>query len=257
MGVGAAAGVAAGAGLSAGAGAAIGGGVSAAGGLLSGVLGSNATSKASANAVNAEKEMYLQTRSDLMPYTEAGYSATTQQQNLLGLNGQAAADAAMQTYQTSPGYQWQLQQGLQAVDAGAAAKGMLRSGATLKAEQTYGQGLADSDFSDYYNRLSGLSKTGESAAAQTAVAGSNTADSLANIYTSTGTQQSSIYGNTAKGLSSTVNNLLSDKDFRSWLSGGTSSSNYSGLNSDSPTVNYGGQTYGTGGQSWPSFNPSY
>jgi hypothetical protein len=198
-------------------------GVSAGGGLLSGILGSNATSKASENAVNAEKQMYMQTRSDLMPYTEAGYSATTQQQNLLGLNGQDAADAAMSTYQTSPGYQWQMSEGLRAVDAGAAAKGMLRSGATLKAEQTYGQGLADSDFSAYYDRLSGLSKTGEAAAAQTAEAGSNTADSLSNIYTGEAGAQSSIYSNTSKGVSSAVNNLFSDKDFKSWLTSGNSS----------------------------------
>jgi hypothetical protein len=47
------------------------------------------------------------------------------------------------TFQSSPGYQFQLEQGLRAVDAGASAKGMLRSGAT-QAEQKFGHGLANS-----------------------------------------------------------------------------------------------------------------
>ena len=46
--------------------------------------------------------------------------------------------------------------------------GMLRSGATLKAEQTFGTGLADQEFTNYYNRLFDLSKLGESAASGTA-----------------------------------------------------------------------------------------
>ena len=44
--------------------------------------------------------MYSQTREDLSPYREAGTGSLLQQQNLLGLNGQNAADAAMSTYQT-------------------------------------------------------------------------------------------------------------------------------------------------------------
>ena len=65
----------------------------------------------------------------------------------------------MAGFHTSPGYQFQLDQGLRAVDAGAAANGLLRSGAALKAEQTFGTGLADKEFApDYYNRLFDLSK---------------------------------------------------------------------------------------------------
>jgi hypothetical protein len=46
---------------------------------------------------------------------------------------------------------------------------------------------------------------------------------LSNIYTGEAGAQSSIYSNTSKGVSSAVNNLFSDKDFKSWLTSGNSS----------------------------------
>lgn len=210
-------------GVGAGAAAAIGAGISGTMGLAGSLLGGSAASSAASKAADAEKQMYYQTRSDLQPYTTAGNTATTQMTNLLGLNGQDAANAAMSTYQTSPGYQWQMSEGLRGVDAGAASKGMLRSGATLKAEDTYAQGLANSDFSNYYNRLSGLASTGENAAAQQATSNTSTGNSLANIYTGSGSQQASTYSNLASGLSSTVNSLFSNKDFQNWLTGSSGS----------------------------------
>lgn len=217
--------------------AAIGAGISGGIGLVGSALQSGATSAASDAATQAELQMYSQTREDLSPYREAGTASLTQQQNLLGLNGQNAANAAMSTYQTSPGYQWQVSEGLRGVDAGAAAQGMTRSGANEKAELTYAQGLANSDFGTYYNRLNNMTGTGASAAAGQATSNTNTADSLSNIATSTGSQQSSIYGNTTSGLSSTINNLFSNKDFQSWIKGTSSGgSQYGAVDSGTWTV---------------------
>ncbi len=57
--------------------------------------------------------------------------------------------------QSDPSYQFQLGQGLQGVERGAASKGTLLTGGTIKALNNYGQGLA-STFSDkYYNRALG------------------------------------------------------------------------------------------------------
>jgi hypothetical protein len=120
----------------------------------------------------------------------------------------------MQNFQTSPGYQFQLQQGLRGVDAGAAAKGMLRSGATLKQEETYGQGLANQDFSNYYNRLMGISTLGETAAA----GGASTANTAGALAQGAGNTQASVFGNAATGLSNTVNSLFSNKAFQNWIS---------------------------------------
>jgi len=97
---------------------------------------------------------------------------------------------------SNPAYQFQLKQGQQALDRSAAARGMGASGAQMKAAQQYGQGLAsqeydkqygraNSEFTDYYNRLAGLSQGGQQAAStlgnygnQYATSGSNTLGSL-------------------------------------------------------------------------------
>jgi hypothetical protein len=154
----------------------------------------------------AAQKNFAQARTDLMPYMTAGTNALGQESDLLGLNGQAAADAAMATYQKSPGYQFQMDQGLRAVDAGAAAKGMLRSGATIKGEETFGQGLANSDFGQYYNRLFGMSGQGLTATGDETrmLAGAAQAD------IGQGNAQSSIFGNAATGLGNSVNSLFSN-----------------------------------------------
>jgi hypothetical protein len=189
--------------------AAIGAGLSAASGIAGGIMQSNAADKAQKQA----QAQYQQQRNDLGPYREAGLPALQAQQALLGLQGQPAADAAMLQYQKSPGYQWQLDQGLRAVDAGAAAKGMLRSGATLKAEQTFGQGLADTDFSDYYARLMGLTTLGQNSAA----GGAATAGAAANTALGGANAQNSILGNTASTLGGTANTLLNNQAVKDWL----------------------------------------
>ena len=189
----------------------IGAGVS--GGL--GLLGSAGQASATRAAQQQAQQQFQQQRQDLAPYREAGLAPLKAQGDLLGLNGQPAADAAMANFQSSPGYQFQLDQGLRAVDAGAAASGMLRSGAALKAEQTFGQGLANTDFTNYYNRLMGLSTLGANAAA----GGAQTAQGAASAALGGGTAQSSIYGNAASSLGATVNGLFQNKDVQSWLSG--------------------------------------
>lgn len=149
-----------------------------------------------------------QANADVQPWVTSGTAANTQQSNLLGLNGQDAADTAMKSFQSSPGYQFSLTQGLRGVDAGAAAKGMLRSGATLKAEDTYASGLANQDFGNYMDRLNKLSTTGESAGVN-----------QASTDTSAASNQSSIYGNTAGGVSNSLGSALSNPAVQNGLTG--------------------------------------
>jgi hypothetical protein len=170
--------------------------------------------KAGQGAAQAQQTL-AQQRNDLMPYREAGLAPLQAQQDLLGLNGQPAADAAMANFQSSPGYQFQLDQGLRAVDAGAAASGMLRSGATLKAEQTFGQGLANTDFGQYFSRLNALSTLGANAAA----GGAQTAGTAAQLDQSAGNTQASIYGDAFKGLGSAANTLLQNPTVQNSLFG--------------------------------------
>lgn len=51
-----------------------------------------------------------------------------------------------------PAYQFQLKEGLRGVQSGAASRGTLLTGGTLKSLEGYGQGLADTFEQKYYNR---------------------------------------------------------------------------------------------------------
>lgn len=197
-------------GLSAGAIAAIGAGVSAAGAIGGSLIQANAAGKAADKANTAQQAGLDTATANLAPWVTTGGGANTAVTDLSGANGPGASDAALADFRSSPGYQWQLDQGLRAVDAGAAAKGMLRSGATLKAEQTFGSGLADQDFTNYYNRLFDLSKLGETAAAGTGAANLSTGQGIASTDLSLGSAQTSIYGNAAQGIGNAVNNYANN-----------------------------------------------
>jgi hypothetical protein len=198
-------------GLSAGAVAAIGAGVSAATGVAGTIMSAN---KAGQGAQQAQQDLSQQ-RTDLQPWRDTGGQALGASADLMGLNGPDAASAAMSNFQQGPGYQWQLGQGLRAIDAGNAAKGILRSGATEKAEMTYGEGLANQSFQQYYNNLAGISGQGLTAA----TGGASTAATGANLAQGAGNTQGSIYGNLASGVGNTVNSLFSNPAVKTWLTG--------------------------------------
>lgn len=102
----------------------------------------------------------------------------------------------------TPGYQFQMQQGQQAINNSAAARGGLLSGATLKDLLSYGQGLADSTYQQVFNndlstfntnyssaannvsRLTGLTTLGQNAATMVGNQGLQTAANAGNLLTS-------------------------------------------------------------------------
>lgn len=65
-----------------------------------------------------------------------------------------------------PGYQFRLQQGIDAINRSQAAKGSLKSGATLKKLVEYGQGVGSQEYGNAYNRLANLAGLGQTATAQ-------------------------------------------------------------------------------------------
>ena len=175
-------------------------GIGAATSLAGGLMQSGAISGAAGKANAAQAAALAQARADLEPWRTTGQNALAVTGNLAGANGPEAATTAMQDFYTSPGYQFRLDEGMRAVDAGAAARGMLRSGATLKAEQVFAQGQAAQEFDNYYNRLYNLSQQGLKAASGSAEAELNTGQGIAQTDLSAGGAQASIYGNMAKGL---------------------------------------------------------
>ena len=201
-------------------------GVTAAAGIAGGIMQKNAVDAGRKQATEALDKGLTTATNQLSPWTTTGVPANKAQADLMGLNGPDAATAAFGSYRTSPGYQFQLDQGLRAADAGAAAKGMLRSGATLKAEQIFGAGLADSDFGNYWNRLNQLSSSGLTAAGDIANAATGAATNTAQVDTGAASMNASIYGNMANSISGSANTLLNNKGFQSYLGGGGGASTY-------------------------------
>jgi hypothetical protein len=199
--------------------AAAGAAVSIGAGLIGSKMQSDAIKAGQSQANEAIKQGLTTATNQLSPWTTTGVPANTAQADLLGLNGPDAATAAFGNYRTSPGYDWQMKEGLRAVDAGAAANGLLRSGATLKAEQTFGAGLADSDFGNYWNRLQQLSGAGLTAAGGIANAAMGGAKDIAATDRGAAGQQSNIIGNEASSIGSTLNGLMNNQGFQSYLGG--------------------------------------
>jgi hypothetical protein len=66
----------------------------------------------------------------------------------------------MSKFLESPGYKFAMEQGTQALERGAAARGGLLGGGQMKELTRYGQGLASQDFGNYLQQLSGLTAQG-------------------------------------------------------------------------------------------------
>lgn len=127
---------------------------------------------------------------------------------------------AFQNYLNSTGYQFQVDQGNQAINQGYAAKGALQSGAALKALQTYGQNTATGFFKDYLGLLSNQQGVGLSGASAIAGVGQNYANNVganntaagnaaANAQLAIGNANAGMWGNIAGGIGGLANAFAS------------------------------------------------
>lgn len=153
----------------------------------------DAQKKAAGQGVAAQQEQYQQTRADLAPYRDQGTQSTNLMSDLYGFNGPEAQARARESFQSDPGYQFQRSEGLRAVEGSAAARGSALSGGTMKALQSYGTGLADQSYGNWYQRLANMQGIGQNAAAQTGNAGSNAANNISNLYGQAGAAQAGGY----------------------------------------------------------------
>lgn len=169
---------------------------------------------------------------NLAPWLQTGGQSLSKLSSLLGLsgdpsqqgfgslaqgwNGSFTAPTAQQA-QATPGYQFQLAQGDQAIQNSAAARGGLLSGGTAKSLDQYNSGLADSTYQQTYNnafqqyqqqynefqqnqanefnRYAGLAGVGQQAATTLGSEGQAAASNVAGINTAAGAQQGQTLGN--------------------------------------------------------------
>lgn len=104
---------------------------------------------------------------------------------------------AFDRFRASPDYNFRLNEGLKAVNASAAAKGGLLSGAALKATNNYAQNVASGEYGNYWNRLAQLAGYGQASINSATSLGQNTANNLSTIYQNAGDARASGYINSA------------------------------------------------------------
>lgn len=170
------------------------------GGIADTLIGGNASNNAAKDqqtaanvAAQATDAQYQQTRQDAMPWLKAGGGAVTRLSDLVGTSGNTGAEGfgsltkpfTMADFVEDPGYQFALSEGQKALERSASAKGKTFSGETGKALTRFGQGTAAQEYdtvqnrwrnqqTDIYNRLAGLSGTGQTSATNLGTAGANT-----------------------------------------------------------------------------------
>ena len=182
------------------------------GGAL-GLIGANKAAKAQTNAANqasaVQQQMYNQTREDLDPFRQRGVNALARY-----------ADAVDQPFEETPGYQFRLQQGIDAVEASRAARGGLFSGATGKAINSLAQDYASNEYTNQLNRLQGLANMGQSAAAMQGTAGQNFASQQTNTLAGLGNAQAAGAVGMTNALNTGINNAIGYHQYNTLLDRG-------------------------------------
>lgn len=169
---------------------------------------SNQQSDAAQAGIAEQQRQFDAIQKLLQPYVTAGTGALTQQQDLLGLNGNASEQKAIQAIQSSPVFTSALQQGEKSILSNAAATGGLRGGNVQSALAQFSPQLLAQAINDQYGRLGSLSSLGQNAAAGVGNAGMSTGSSIANLLQQQGAAQAG--GTLAGGAASSgyLNSLL-------------------------------------------------
>ena len=127
---------------------------------MSNLLGGNSKQSQSSNT-SIYNQAYSGLSQGLSPEVQNGVGASNLLSQLLTGTG---GGQAYQNYQNSTGFENQLEQGSKAITNNAATAGLLNSGATLKALDTYGTNLANQNFNGYLSNLLGVGQLGNQAA---------------------------------------------------------------------------------------------
>lgn len=120
-------------------------------------------------------------QANLSPFREAGEGALTQQQALLGLSGVEAQQTAFDQFAESPAQAFLRKRGQKALLANASATGGLGGGNVQKALVEHGIGVAAQQEGEQFNRLAGLSGTGQSTAVTQAQLGQQFAGNVGQL----------------------------------------------------------------------------
>lgn len=122
-------------------------------------------------------------------------------------------------YEASQGHQLRTREGLNALEASAAASGGLYSGATMQGLQRAGQDYAQLGYDNYLARLTGLASSGQNAAGQGAAAGANYAQGASTALANMGNAQAAGAIGQANAWNNALGNGIGLWQYQSNLSG--------------------------------------
>jgi hypothetical protein len=200
--------------------------------LAGGLYGASAAKDAAATqAASADKALQLQRDMfnkviDLNePFRQGGVAGMNALTTALGVtpgdnSGWAMKDFAPSDLTTDPSYQWRLQQGQQALERSAAAKGGLSSGGFMKDLTNYAQGAASQEYGNAFNRfqtqrsaklapLQSLAGVGQSAAGTVGNAAQSYGNNGANLITGAGNATAAGQVGAANAITSALGQGLS------------------------------------------------
>ncbi len=174
-------------------------------------------------AIAQQQQQYQQTRSDLLPWQQAGTSALGQQGDLLGLNGGAAQQQAITAQQNSPLYESLFRNGVNTTLANASATGGLRGGNTQGALYDKGKDTLAQVIDAQLTRLGGVSEQGQNAAAQTGQFGANASNQVSSLLNNQGAAQGNAAyavgganANMIGSITGAVSGLANNSDVQKW-----------------------------------------
>ena len=159
--------------------------------------GSRAEERMSKANLEFQREMAESQREDFAPWTEAGGQAL---EKLWAGVQSGEFEVGKVDVNQDPGYQFRMDEGIEARDKSAASRGRLLSGAQNKAIEAFAQDTASQEYgaayareadakARKYNMLSGLSQQGQASAARQAGATSQLASTGGNIMAQSGQAQ--------------------------------------------------------------------
>jgi hypothetical protein len=108
----------------------------------------DAQAAATDRSAEVQREIFERQVELQKPWLEAGEEALNRLRPLV----MDYTPFGMQQFQADPGYQFRMSEGMKAIERGAAARGGLLSGATLRGTQRFGQELASQEYQNAFNR---------------------------------------------------------------------------------------------------------
>lgn len=200
-----------------------------------GAVGSIAASSIQAGgqqaAAGTQQHMFDTITAQEQPFLQGGYGAETTLSDMTKPGGYLTQkfNPTQQDLENYPGYQFQKQQGELAVNSANSAGGSALSGAAMKNLMGFNQGLAASNYGNYFNqfqtqqnnifnRLQGIASMGQNAAGNLGTAGANLGTGIAQA-------QAGAAGSIAGGIAGASNNIGQGMMMSNLMGGGSGSNN--------------------------------